>query len=165
MAVGYYTIAGAAVDALAHCILFEAEANISAATVVGTPGEASTERLVPSATAAINDVGDVAPGDLTITYDTLVGQLPTVLPTKITIDEEVMRLVSYTSTVMTVERGIDGTAAAIHLDTFVIAVHGEVLPGGSMAVIRVVGTAVVDVTNAATAVGDVEVAAGFPAVA
>ena len=164
MAVGYYTLTAAA-DPQTVCTAFEAEANITSCHVVGTVGEAVKTLLFPAATAAINDVGDVAAGDTTITYDTLVGEVSNDLPVKATIGSEIVRITADSGTVFTVERGVDGTVAAAHLNDAAIAIDGGVLAFPNHVVFRVVGTAVVDVTNAATAVGGVEVADGYPAVA
>lgn len=53
-----------------------------------------------------------------------------------------------------------GTAGEASTD---VLVASEVLSGPRKVVFRVTGTAVLDITNAATAVGGVEVASGYPA--
>ena len=161
MAVGFYTVTAAA-DPQTVCTAFEAEANISACTVVGTSGESATSVLFPSATAAINDVGDIDSSQTTITYDTLVGEIVSSVPVKITIDSEIMRVTGATATVLTVERAQDGTLGAAHLDDAVITFDADTLAFSNAVVFRVVGTAAADVIAAATAVGGVEVASGYP---
>ena len=87
MATGYYTPTGAAVDAQVSATAWEAEANISAAEVIGTAADPSAAVIVAS----------------------------------------------------------------------------EVLSNPGMAIFKITGTAVIDITNAATAVGGFEVASGYPA--
>ncbi len=164
MARGYYTLTAAA-DPQTVCTDFEAEANVSACVVQGTIGEAETSVLVPTATVDIDNVSDWAAGDATIEYDTLVGELPNTFPFRMTVDSEIVKVTSYSATILTVERGVDGTVDAVHLDGATLTFVGDQLASPAHAVFRVTGTAVVDITNAATAVGGVEVASGYPAVA
>lgn len=163
MAVGFYTLTAAA-DPQTVCTALEAEAGITAAEALGDVGETGSG-IFESATAAVNDVGDIDASQTTITYDTLVGSISTNLPVKATIDSEKVLITSFTSTVLTVERGIDGTVAAAHLNDAAIAIDGEVLPQPNHVIFRIVGGTTTNITDAVTAVGGLEAASGYPAVA
>ena len=160
MAVGYYELTAAA-SPQTVATAFEAEANISACEALGDQDETGSG-IFEAATAAVNDVGNIAAGDTTITYDTLSGVIPTNLPIYIKINDEWMKVTAFDGTTFTVVRGQRSTTAAAHSDNDVITVEGQILPHGNKVIFRVVGTAVVDITNAATAVGGVQVAAGYP---
>lgn len=80
----------------------------------------------------------VKAADTAITYDTLVGVIPTKLPAWGTIENERIKITSFTSTVLTVERGVQGTVAANHADDTAISIDGHVLPQPNKVVYRVV---------------------------
>lgn len=82
-------------------------------------------------------VDGIAAADTTITYDTLVGTIPTALPTYASLASgERIKVTSYTSTVLTCERGVQGTVAADQDDDSAITFDGEVLPGPNKVVFR-----------------------------
>lgn len=108
-------------------------------------------------------VDGVAAADTAITYDTLVGELDIRKRKFAVIDSEVVEIVSFTSTVLTVLRGQQGTVAADHADDSVITVAAEVLPQPNKVIFRVDGVAAADITAAIAAVGGCRYAPGYPA--
>lgn len=116
-------------------------------------------------TITTQGVDGISAVDTAITYDTLVGSFENGIPVKATLDSEIVLVTAATDTVLTVVRAVDGTVGAIHADDGVITFHGDILAFPEKVLFNVVGETVVAITNAATAVGGVEVAAGYPAVA
>jgi len=106
----------------------------------------------------------VKAADTAITYDTLVGEIPIALPTYATIEDEKVKVTSFTSTVLTVERGVLGTAAADHDDDTVITFDGEVLPSSGKVLFKIVGDSNADIIAAAAAVTGLQLAAGYPTI-
>ena len=79
-------------------------------------------------TDTVTGFDGVKAADTTITIDTVSGLIPIRTPFYATIEDEKVRVTAYTSTSLTVERGVLGTAAADHDDSTAITFDAEVLP-------------------------------------
>ncbi len=163
---GYFE-ATAAADPQTVCTALEAEPNIVSAGAVGDQDESGITTIVAgevlaspnkvifkvvtedAATAdwagAVNDVGDIDDTQTSITYDGGSGTKATV-PFVIIVDDERMEVTADSGTVFTVTRGFGGTTAAAHLNDAAIAT--SILAA--------------DASTAASAVGGLQQAAGYP---